>query len=345
MRGRLSFLLIALAGFAGCGASCKRTPDAATKDPEGGEIVDLPGVDTGSLIVTEKRLFTKVVKDANSPCGDPVTLEVCVKEKRACAKCLPAAKAVARMVSKGEGEKEMREWLENRFDDKAVKPVDLGSSPSLGPADAPVQIVEFADFECPHCGMAAPVLHKVIEDPELKPKVRFAFKNYPLPAHEHADSAARASVAAGAQGKFWEMHDQLFTHQETLANSDIEGFAKKLGLDLDKFKSDWVSNDTKDKVAKDKELGGRIGITGTPSIFINGRKFMQYGHGDFADQLKDWMRLDIALGARPPAASSAGASAASAPGSGAATGAASAPSAGSAAAPLASAAPSAKGSK
>ena len=298
MRGRLSFILIALVGFAGCGASCKRSPDAIAKEEGVGEIVELEGVDTGSLIVTEKRLFTKVVKDANSPCGDPVTLEVCVKEKRACSKCLPAARAIAKMVSKGEGEKEMREWLENRFDEKAVKPVELGSSPSLGPADAPIQMVEFADFECPHCGMAAPVLHKVIEDPEFKPKVRFAFKNYPLPAHEHADPAARASVAAGYQGKFWEMHDQLFTHQETLTNGDIEGFAKKLGLDIDKFKSDWVSNETKDKVAKDKELGARVGITGTPTIFINGRKFMQYGHGDFQDQIKDWMRLDLATGAK-----------------------------------------------
>lgn len=300
MRGRFSFLVILLAGFAGCGASCKRTPDAIAKD-EGGEIVELSGVDTGSLIVTEKRLFTRVVKDTTSPCGDPVTLEVCVKEARACKKCLPAAKAVAKMVSKGEGEKEIRDWLENRFDDKSVKQIDVGTSPSLGPADAPITIIEWADFECPHCGMAAPVLHKTVDDPEFKGKTRFVFKNYPLPSHEHADPAARAAVAAQNQGKFWEMHDQLFTHQETLTNQDIEGFAKKIGLDLDKFKTDWASNDTKDKVAKDKEAGTKAGITGTPSIFVNGRKFMQYGHGDFADQLKDWMRLELQVGAASPA--------------------------------------------
>jgi protein-disulfide isomerase len=238
-----------------------------------------------------------------SPCGDPVTLEVCVKESRACKKCLPAAKTVAKMVSKGEAETEIRAWLENRFDDKAVKQIDVGASPSLGPADASITIIEWADFECPHCGMAAPVLHKTVDEPEFKPKTRFVFKNYPLPSHEHADPAARASVAAQNQGKFWEMHDQLFTHQETLTNQDIEGFAKKLGLDMDKFKTDWASNDTKDKVAKDKEAGSKAGITGTPSIFINGRKFMQYGHGDFGDQLKDWMRLELAIqasGGAPP---------------------------------------------
>ncbi len=294
MRGRFTFLVLSLAAFAGCGASCKRTPDAVTKD-EGGEIIELNGVDTGSLIVTEKRLFTKVVKDTMSPCGDPVTIDVCVKEARACKKCLPAARTVARMVAKGEGEKEIREWLENRFDDKAVKQIDLGTSPSLGPADAAITMVEWADFECPHCGMAAPILHKTIDEPEFKPKTRFVFKNYPLPSHEHADPAARAAVAAQNQGKFWEMHDQLFTHQETLTNQDIESFAKKLNLDMDQFKKDWNSNETKDKVAKDKEAGSKAGITGTPSIFINGRKFMQYGHGDFAEQMKEWMRLELAI--------------------------------------------------
>ena len=303
MRGRFSFLVLSLAAFAGCGASCKRTPDGAIAKDEGGEIVELNGVDTGSLIVTEKRLFTKVVKDTMSPCGDPVTIEVCVKEARSCKKCRPAAKNVAKMVSKGEGEKEIRDWLENRFDDKAVKQIDIGGSPSLGPADAAITVVEWADFECPHCGMAAPIIHKVVDEPEFKPKTRFVFKNYPLPSHEHADPAARASVAAQNQGKFWEMHDQLFTHQETLTNQDIEGFAKKLGLDMEKFKTDWNSNETKDKVAKDKEAGAKAGITGTPSIFINGRRFMQYGHGDFADQMKDWMRLELSVGSASSASS------------------------------------------
>ncbi len=335
MRGRFSFFLVALLGFAGCGASCKRTPDAITPSDEGGPVIELPGVDTGSLILTEKRLFSKVVHEAMSPCGDPVTIDVCVKENRACKRCLPAAKAAARMVSKGEGEKEIREWIENRFDDKAVKQIELGSSPSLGPANASIVIVEFADFECPHCGMAAPIIHGAVDDPEFKPKTRFVFKNYPLPSHEHAEPAARASVAAHQQGKFWEMHDQLFTHQENLGVQDIEGFAKKLGLDLEKFRADWVSNATKDAVAKDRELGTRIGITGTPSIFVNGRKFMQYGHGDLAEQLKEWMRLELAVMA-PPSGTSGGAAPASAAPAGSA-----APSP----APSASAPPSASGKK
>jgi len=306
MRPRFTFVFLALAAFAGCGASCKKGPGEVTPLEEGA-IIDLPNVDTSSLIVTEKRLFSKVVHEYMSPCGDPVTLEVCVKESRPCKRCLPAAKAVARLVPKGEGEKEIRDWLDNRFDDKSVKSIDITGSPSLGPSNAPLVIVEFADFECPHCGAAAPVIHSVIEDPEFKPKTRFVFKHYPLPGHTHAEPCARAAAAAQNQGKFWEMHDQLFTHQDNLTDPEVEGYAKKLGLDMEKFKTDWSSNDSKDKVAKDKEVGSKAGVVGTPSVFVNGRKFVQVGHGDFADQFKDWLRLELTMtsaatngGAAPP---------------------------------------------
>ncbi len=313
-QNRAWLVLAATAAISSCGASCKKNPSEVSPDDPANAtpVVELSGVDTSSLVLSERRTFTKLVKSIMSPCGDPVTLEVCVKEARACKKCLPAAKAVATLVQKGDGEPEIKTWIENRFEDKVVKVVEIGKSPSLGPPDAPIQIVEFADFECPHCGAAMPILHKVIEEPSLKPKVRFFFKNYPLPAHEHADPAARASVAAQNQGKFWEMHDLLFTHQDQLGNPDIEGYAKKLGLDLDKFRADWVSADTKDRVAKDKELGGRIGVSGTPSIYVNGRKFASYGRHEFEPQLKEWINLDLQLIAAgavapPPAAPDGGA--------------------------------------
>ena len=293
MRGRFTFISLLLAAFAGCGASCKKGPDTAT--PDDVPIVDLPGVDTSSLISSEKKQFSKVVHDYMSPCGDPVTLEVCVKEARPCKRCLPAAKAVASLVPKGEGEKEIRDWLDNRFDDKSVKSIDLAGSPSMGPASAPLVIVEFADFECPHCGAAMPILHQVIDLPEFKGKVHFVFKEFPLTGHEHAEPAARAALAAQLQGKFWEMHDQLFTHQEQLNPPDIEGYARKLQLDIEKFKTDWASQPIKDKVNADRDLGVKIGVAGTPAIFVNGRKFSTIGHADFAEQLRDWMRLELQL--------------------------------------------------
>ena len=311
------WVLLGLAAFSGCGASCKKGPDSVGADDQDVPVVDLPGVDTSSLIASEKKLFSKIVHDYNSPCGDPFTLEVCVKESRPCKKCLPAARAVASLVPKGEGEKEIREWLDNRFDDKSVKSIDLGDSPSLGPSDAPIVIAEFADFECPHCGAAMPVIHMTLDLPEFKGKTRFVFKEFPLAGHEHADPAARAAVAAAKQGKFWEMHDQLFTHQEQLQDADILGYAKKLGLDMEKFKADWQSQGIKDVIARDKDLGAKLGVQGTPSIFIDGRKFSTIGHADFAEQLRDWLRLELQLqsSASAPAPSATTSSSAAQPAS------------------------------
>ncbi|GAC1552111.1 MAG: hypothetical protein NVS3B10_14400 [Polyangiales bacterium] len=307
MRGRFQWvLLLSLASFAGCGASCKKGPDAATADDEAAPLIELPGVDTSSLIASEKRAFSKVVRDYSSPCGDPVTLEVCVKESRPCKKCLPAAKAVAQLVPKGEDEKAIREWLDNRFDDKSVKSIDLSGTPSIGPSDASIVIVEFADFECPHCGAAMPIIHSVIDAPEFKGKVRFLFKEFPLSGHEHAEPAARAALAAMDQGKFWEMHDQLFTHQEQLNPPDIEGSAKKIGLDVDKWKAAMASPAVKDRVQKDRDVGGKLGVSGTPTLFIGGRKFATIGHADFAEQLRDWLRLDLQLGAAASVSPTAG---------------------------------------
>lgn len=304
MRRRFTWVVLPLAAVAGCGASCKKGPESATGDDQDVPVIDLPGVDTSSLIASEKKTFSKIVHDYSSPCGDPITLEVCVKENRPCKKCLPAAKAVAQLVPKGEGEKEIREWLDNRFDDKTVKSIDLGNSPSLGPSDAPIVIVEFADFECPHCGAAMPVIHMTLDQLEFKGKTRFVFKEFPLAGHEHADPAARAAIAALNQGKFWEMHDQLFTHQEQLGDNDILGYAKKLGLNMEQFKTDWQSQATKDAIARDKDLGSKLGVQGTPSIFIDGRKFTTIGHADFAEQLRDWLRLEMQLdasaGSSPP---------------------------------------------
>ncbi|MEO7092630.1 MAG: thioredoxin domain-containing protein, partial [Polyangiales bacterium] len=225
-------------------------------------------------------------------------------------------KAVASLVPKGEGEKEIRDWLDNRFDDKSVKSIDLAGSPSLGPSNAPLVIVEFADFECPHCAAAAPIIHQVIDTPEFKGKVYFVFKEFPLSGHEHAEPAARAALAAQLQGKFWEMHDQLFTHQEQLNTPDIEGYARKLQLEFERFKTDWGSQPIKDKVAADRDLGAKIGVAGTPAIFVNGRKFSTIGHADFAEQLRDWLRLEQQLlasaAAGGPAPSTSGTTATSA---------------------------------
>ena len=130
------------------------------------------------------------------------------------------------------------------------------------------------------------MLDKVVEG--HKNDVRFVFKFYPLPSHPHAEPAARAAAAAMNQGKFWEMHHALFAGQRHLEQTDIDSYAKELGIDVSRLHADMQAAASGDRVAKDKKLGEDLKIGGTPTIFINGRLFD--GHQD----LNDWIALELA---------------------------------------------------
>src|SRR5687767_1125110 len=134
---------------------------------------------------------------------------------------------------------------------------------TAGPNEAPVTLVEYGDYECPYCGMAHPIVKKAHED--LGSQLRFVFRNFPLnEAHPHARLAARAAEAAGAQGKFWEMHDTLFEHQDALDVEDLVAYAKSLGLDTAKFKRDLEAPAYVKRVRDDFRSGVRSGVNGTP---------------------------------------------------------------------------------
>jgi protein-disulfide isomerase len=107
-----------------------------------------------------------------------------------------------------------------------------------------VTLVEFADFECPYCAMMAPVLEQVWQ--QRSQEMRFVYKFMPLSGHPHGEPAARAAIAALDQGKFWEMHDKLFANRDHLEQSDIDGYAKELGLDLNRFHADMQAPATTD---------------------------------------------------------------------------------------------------
>jgi len=143
---------------------------------------------------------------------------------------------------------------------------------ALGNASAPVTLVEYGDYECPHCGRAHPIVKRVLR--RLGKHVRFVFRNFPLgEMHPHAVQAARAAEAAGLQGKFWEMHDHLFEHQNALERDDLVGHAKKLGLDTARFARDLDSPAIEERVRSDFASGVRSGVNGTPTFFIDGQRF------------------------------------------------------------------------
>jgi protein-disulfide isomerase len=143
---------------------------------------------------------------------------------------------------------------------------------ATGPEDAPVTLVEYGDYQCPYCGMAYLVVKSAQR--ELGKQLRFVFRNFPLAeAHPHARLAAQAAEAAAAQGKFWEMHDLLFEHQDALEVEDIIGYAKSLGFDTVQFGRDLKDGTYAKRVRDDFRSGVRSGVNGTPTFFINGSRY------------------------------------------------------------------------
>jgi protein-disulfide isomerase len=141
--------------------------------------------------------------------------------------------------------------------------------PSKGPKDAPVEIVEFSDFQCPFCQRANPTVDQVLKT--YGDRIHFVYRHFPLPGHPNARPAAEAAACANAQGRFWEYHDQLFAHPDQLTDADLKNHATAVGLDAGQFKTCVDTHQFKSEVDQDLLEAGDAGVTGTPAFFINGR--------------------------------------------------------------------------
>jgi protein-disulfide isomerase len=146
---------------------------------------------------------------------------------------------------------------------------------TIGPANAPVKLEEFGDFQCPPCGMFHPILKQMKE--EFGDQLQVTFREYPLANHQHAVPAASAAEAAGLQDKFWEMHALIFEHQkdwttEFDARPIFEGYAKRLGIDVERFKRDVNSDRVQQRIFLDGKRARSMGVNSTPTVFINGRE-------------------------------------------------------------------------
>ena len=152
---------------------------------------------------------------------------------------------------------------------------------SAGPDDAPVTLVEYGDYECSYCGMAHPIVKAL--QLKLGDQLRFIFRNFPLKeAHPRAQHAAEAAESAGAQGKFWEMHDVIFEHQHALEDSDLVGYAEAIGINPDRLADDLANGTYVKRVREDFRSGVRSGVNGTPTFFINGERY----NGPWADAVR-----------------------------------------------------------
>lgn len=315
---RFPLLTAATTGLVGLVAAtgCLTTPPPVEFTPEPLPTVasapetpprELPGVDTTALTDREKQGWWRLVSRLYAPCKDQaVSVAACVEEARPCASCAPLARLLAERMHAGDSTVDAEAAAAARFG-ADVRAIDVADSPARGPADAPVTIVVWSDFECPACGRMMPVLDEVAE--KHPGEVRLVHKFYPLSKHPNAHQAALAAWAAQRQGKYWEYERKLFSDQSRMTDGDLVRHARDLGLDMSRFEADRTSDAARATVERDKAAADAAGLSGTPHIMINGRKFVAFD--DAAKDLQAWVALETELSrasskaaANPPPAAS-----------------------------------------
>lgn len=174
--------------------------------------------------------------------------------------------------------------------------VDISKNYIKGNPDAQIYLVEYSDFQCPACAAFQPVLTDVMN--QFGNDIKFEYKHFPLPMHPLALPAARATEAAGQQGKFYEFHDMLFEKQKTWTKSPNPNalfvqYAEELGLDVKKFRQHMDASLLSDKIKTNKKAGDDLGITGTPTFYLNGQKMTINSYEEFYQQIASAVNPDI----------------------------------------------------
>jgi protein-disulfide isomerase len=161
-----------------------------------------------------------------------------------------------------------------QIDPNKVYSLSIGDAPTRGPKDAKVTIVEFSDYQCPFCSQAEPLVDQVLQ---AYPKdVQRVYKQFPLTSiHQNALPASKAALAAGKQGKFWEMHAKLFENNRELSADNYKKWAQELKLDVARFEKDMSSPEVQAQIDKDQQEARAADVTGTPTIFVNGKRLQQ----------------------------------------------------------------------
>ncbi|MEW5851826.1 MAG: thioredoxin domain-containing protein [Myxococcota bacterium] len=248
---------------------------AAPTAPTGGAAVrTFAQVDLGELDDRQRELFIQVANDEFCPCDCPVTLAACLQADSKCPAAPLMAQMIVRDIKAGMPEDILREQLTEAFSggyNAPPKNLVLDGYATLGPASAPITIVEYSDFECPHCRDTAPTLKALVK--KYPGEVRLIYKHFPLSGHPAAKDAAVAVEAAGRQGKFWEMHDKVFENQEHLSQETLRTLARQLGLDMKRFEADLGDPSLLGRVEASRKEGEALGIQSTPTVYVNGRRF------------------------------------------------------------------------
>jgi protein-disulfide isomerase len=239
---------------------------------------DLPQVNLSGLTPFQKKTALKALRTQPCLCGCGFQIAECRVKDPNCGDSRSLAETIVQAVKEGRDPRQAlaesvivkrRQATARNLEDPI--PIPIAGAPAKGPTDARITLVEFSDFECPYCSKAAAKVEAILQ---AYPKdTRLVYKQYPLPDHPHARMAAEAALAALAQDKFWPMHDKLFANGRHLSAETIAGIAKDIGLDMEKFQADMQSASVKQTLRKDIADGDKVDIQGTPTIFVNGKRY------------------------------------------------------------------------
>ena len=285
---RLMVMSGALLSAACADKKADATPATVADQKGSGTKTALPGVDLDGLLDSDVKAFWRMVEKYPSACGKAQSLEASVRTDPKCKRSLFAARYIVRLMKAHLLPSEVEEAYDKRFGDVKIETFDLKNAPLRGEASAPVTLVEFSDFQCPHCKHLQPVLEQILD--EYRGKVKLYFKNYPISrAHPDAALAAAAALAAGKQGKFWAFHDKIFASDQQHEDMPfLEKIAKELKLDMGKWKADIET--MKPQVERDHAEGEKAEIDSTPTLYIDGKKHQ--GPKTY-EEIKDWIDEEL----------------------------------------------------
>ena len=231
----------------------------------------IKGIDTKGMDEQQTTFLVQFSQEARCPCAPQKTMLSCAQDK-SCPMATKILNRGAEKIREGLSPQEVIEAMVKVYLADQTYNFDLTGTARKGAKNAPITIVEFADFECPHCAEMRTLLDGIVK--AHPKKIALYFKNFPLPHHRHAHPAARAALAAGKQGRFWQMHDLLFMNQFSLSDAKIDSFAKELGLNMGRFSKDMESSATYSQIEKEKEEAKKANLDSTPTIYINGRMYV-----------------------------------------------------------------------
>lgn len=278
-------------------------------------VEDMPQIAWHLLSAWQRRRVLQVLNDWKSPCSCGQPLARCIQADWQ--QCPPLRRTLDKMITSVYEEAPLQ-TLRQRIKEtssclsaqqattrslpassKLLEPDKVyyvpveQDNPGYGSSHAKLTVVIFSDFECPHCWQVMKEIHR-LEQQYGQPEVRVVFRHFPLPQHPRAWTAAEASLAAHAQGKFWLYHDQLFRHQHRLARNDLIQYAAHLSLDTQRFQLELNQKRYESRVRQDRALGLRLKLPGVPFVFINGSPVLE--SKAFAQVAKQaWLRAEKLL--------------------------------------------------